>query len=39
MYAKRYDLPLGYHAEADKESWEKLKMFLIEIFKTAPEAG
>jgi dienelactone hydrolase len=32
-YAKRFNLPLGYNAEADKKSWEELRKFLDTIFK------
>lgn len=32
-YAKKFNLPLGYNAEADKKSWEELGKFLEEIFK------
>ena len=32
-YAKKFNLPLGYNAEADKKSWEELGKFLIQIFK------
>ena len=32
-YAKKFNLPLGYNAEADKKSWEELKKFLEKIFK------
>jgi dienelactone hydrolase len=30
--AKKFGLPLGYDAEADKDSWEKMKAFLKESF-------
>ena len=30
---KKYKLPLGYNAEADKRSWEELKIFLNRIFE------
>ncbi|MBA4372974.1 MAG: dienelactone hydrolase [Thermodesulfovibrio sp.] len=33
MYAKKFNLPLGYNAEADKKSWAELKKFLEMIFK------
>ncbi|MBI5057649.1 MAG: dienelactone hydrolase family protein [Nitrospirae bacterium] len=33
MYAKKFNLPLGYNAEADKKSWSELKKFLKAIFK------
>ncbi len=32
-YAKKFNLPLGYNAEADKKSWEELRKFLEQIFK------
>jgi dienelactone hydrolase len=32
-YAKKFNLPLGYNAEADKQSWEELGKFLGMIFK------
>lgn len=32
-YAKKFNLPLGYNAEADKKSWEELRKFLAMIFK------
>lgn len=32
-YAKKFNLPLGYNAEADKKSWEELKRFLETVFK------
>lgn len=32
-YAKKFNLPLGYNAEADRKSWEELKKFLEQIFK------
>lgn len=31
-YAKRFDLPIGYNADADRRSWDELKRFLSEIF-------
>jgi dienelactone hydrolase len=31
-YAKRFDMPIAYNAEADRRSWEELKLFLREIF-------
>ena len=30
---KRFNLPLGYNADADRLSWEELKTFLVAIFK------
>lgn len=32
-YAKKFKLPLGYNADADKKSWDELKKFLEMIFK------
>jgi len=32
-YAKKFNLPLGYNAEADKKSWEELKKFLGSMFR------
>ena len=32
-YAKKYKIPLGYNAEADRESWAELAMFLANLFK------
>lgn len=32
-YAKKYKMPLGYSAEADRESWAELAMFLANLFK------
>jgi dienelactone hydrolase len=32
-YAKKYKMPLGYNAGADRESWAELAMFLAELFK------
>jgi dienelactone hydrolase len=31
-YGKKFKLPLGYNAEADKQSWEELKRFFKVIF-------
>jgi dienelactone hydrolase len=31
-YAKKFHIPLGYNAEADKKSWEELKRFFNTIF-------
>jgi len=39
MYAKKYNLPLGYNAAADKESWDQLRNFLKKIFQSAPASG
>jgi len=32
-YAKKYKIPLGYNAQADKESWAELTTFLESIFR------
>ncbi|HXW68158.1 MAG TPA: dienelactone hydrolase family protein [Dissulfurispiraceae bacterium] len=32
-YARKYNLPLGYNAGADRKSWEELKRFLRALFK------
>ncbi|MCL5021837.1 MAG: dienelactone hydrolase family protein [Nitrospirae bacterium] len=32
-YAKKFNLPLGYNADADRKSWEELKKFLDTIFR------
>jgi dienelactone hydrolase len=32
-YAKEFHLPLGYNAQADKNSWEEMKRFLTDIFE------
>jgi len=32
-YAKKFNLPLGYNADADKKSWEELGKFLAMIFR------
>lgn len=31
-YAKEFNIPLGYNAQADKESWAKLQEFLNRVF-------
>jgi dienelactone hydrolase len=31
-YAKKFNLPLGYNAEADKESWSEMQKFFSGIF-------
>jgi dienelactone hydrolase len=31
-YAQKFNLPLGYNADADKKSWEELKKFFTKIF-------
>ncbi len=30
--AKRFNMPIGYNAEADKASWNELKRFFVDIF-------
>ncbi len=32
-YAKKFNLPLGYNAEADRKSWEEMGKFFATIFK------
>ncbi len=32
-YAEKYKIPLGYNAQADRESWAELAMFLANLFK------
>jgi len=32
-YGKKFNLPLAYNADADKKSWNELKIFLKNIFK------
>jgi dienelactone hydrolase len=32
-YAKKFNMPIGYHAEADRASWEELQRFFAEIFR------
>lgn len=31
-YAKRFNMPIAYNAEADRRSWDELKRFLAEVF-------
>jgi dienelactone hydrolase len=33
MYAKKFNMPVGYNADADKQSWAELDKFLTDIFK------
>ena len=33
MYAKKFNMPVGYNADADKKSWTELDKFLADIFK------
>ena len=35
-YAKKYNLPLGYSPDADKESWAAMKKFLADVFAGQP---
>ena len=32
-YANKFNLPIAYNSEADKKSWEEMKMFLDTIFR------
>lgn len=32
-YGKRFNIPLVYNAEADKDSWQRMQVFLRDIFK------
>ena len=32
-YAKKFNMPVGYNADADKKSWAELDKFLADIFK------
>ncbi len=32
-YAKKFDLPVGYNAAADKQSWAEMKKFFASLFK------
>lgn len=32
-YARKFNLPIAYNAEADKKSWEEMKSFLEKIFE------
>ena len=36
--AKRFNLPIGYNADADKQSWEEMKRFLKDIFERSNTA-
>ena len=33
-YGKKFNIPLGYNAEADKQSWDEMKKFFNSIFRT-----
>ena len=35
-YGKKFDMPLAYNAEADKDSWTQTEAFLKEVFETKP---
>jgi dienelactone hydrolase len=30
---RRFNLPLAYHAEADRKSWEEMRQFLTTVLK------
>lgn len=32
-FAKKFNMPLAYNAEADKDSWSQLQAFLADVFK------
>lgn len=32
MFAKKFNIPLGYNADADRKSWDELKKFFEKIF-------
>lgn len=32
MYAQKFNIPVGYNAEADKRSWQDMQDFLLETF-------
>jgi dienelactone hydrolase len=32
-YAKKFDMPLAYDADADKDSWERMQQLLKQVFK------
>jgi dienelactone hydrolase len=36
VYAQKFNMPIGYHARADQESWLELQDFLKEIFRKSP---
>jgi len=31
-YAKKFNLPLGYNADADKKSWAEMQTFFKDVF-------
>jgi dienelactone hydrolase len=33
QYAEQFKMPIGYHAEADRASWEELQRFFAEVFR------
>jgi dienelactone hydrolase len=33
QYGKKFEIPLAYHAEADRQSWQALREFLAETFR------
>jgi dienelactone hydrolase len=32
-YAKKFNMPIGYNADADKKSWAEMKAFFKDIFR------
>jgi len=32
-YAKQFNMPIGYNADADKKSWAEMKAFFKDIFR------
>jgi dienelactone hydrolase len=34
IFAKKFDMPLAYNADADHKSWEDMKTFLQKIFSS-----
>lgn len=36
-YAKKFNLPIAYDAKADRDSWQKLKEFLGQVFREEPD--
>ena len=32
-FGKKFNMPIGYNAQADRESWDELKKFLKAIFE------
>jgi len=37
-YGKKFDMPLAYNAEADKDSWAQTETFLADIFRKKPKS-